>query len=359
MKKSVLILLSVLLLVGCGKAAPAPVSEAAPTAPPAAQSEAVPTAAPTAAPTPEPTPDAFSFLEAAKAALAQGEAEDSLAAALDAYLQALELDPASAEALLGAADVYIRQGDFDGALAFLKEQAGDAPDEAVQVKIAELEAGNAKDSEGKVRKVTGTAEDGPTYIHIYDYDDQGQLARVTWYDESGTEQDHVDILYDAQGRKLTGADHVTSSLLAGRLIHNEYVYDDQDRMISVKRILPGEWTEAIQYFFDDQGREVRWETYSNGRLSLIDTFEDFDDHNHAAKRSTYDAEGPALRLMYYQLFEYDYDTYTETERTYDASGALEDCTVITYASDWRTPLHWISYAPDGSVKREFHAEQGK
>lgn len=185
MKRIVILMLSLLLLAGCGKAAPA--QEAPATAAPAvseAKATVVPTSEPTQAPTAEPMPaptaeptsspaeEAAKLVGDAQALLEAGEAEENLAAALQLYLDVLALDITDADALLGAADVYILQGSFDDALAFLQERAGDAPAEAVAAKIAELEAGNVNDSQGKVRKLTGTAADGPSYIHLYDYDEQ-------------------------------------------------------------------------------------------------------------------------------------------------------------------------------------------
>ena len=364
MKKVLILLLSLLLLAGCGKTAP--VQEAPATAAPAVSETkateaptAEPTPAPTAEPTPSPAEEAAKLVGDAQALLEAGETEENLAAALQLYLDALALNGADTDAFLGAADVYIRQGRFDDALAFLQERAGDAPAEAVAAKIAELEAGNVNDSQGKVRKLTGTAADGPSYVHLYDYDEQGRLCRVTWLDGDGVERDHVDVTYDEQGKTLTRADHVTSSSLAGSLIHTTFTYDDQGREISARSILPGEWDEETRYFYDEQGHMVRWETYNNDELVLIDIFEDFDDHGKAQKRSTYVVSGNTERLQEYWLIEYDYETYTRKDSKYSPDGVLRGWSVWTFSSDWTTILDEVAYDADGNIKHESHAEKNE
>lgn len=274
----VALLMSLLLLIGCAKAASqtstSPEPEATERAEPATvqveTTEPAQDSSPEASANSE-TSAAGSLIAQAQAYLESGETEEKLNAALKAYQSALEIEENNHEAILGIADIYIRQGDFEGALAFLKEYTAEETDEAIQEKVAELETGNVNDLSGKIRKATGDGKNGNApYVHLYDYDGQGRLCRVTWYDGDGNERDHVDVTYDEQGKILTRADMVLSSSLAGSLIHSEFVYDDQGRNITVKRTLPGQWSEEIRYYYDEEGHITAWETYSNERLELTD-----------------------------------------------------------------------------------------
>ena len=360
----ILFLAAALLLTGCSETAPASKADpqpdpAAQTDTPATEAAATETPAPTETPvseTPVPTeaPSAQRFISEAEASLESGETAEALASALTSYLAALELEPSNTEALLGAADIHIRQGNFDGALAFLKEHAESGPEEDVLAKIAELEAGNINDSLGRIRKATGDGQNGNApYVHLYDYDDQGRLVRVTWYDGEGVERDHVDVTYDAEGKTLTRADKVLSGPFAGALIHTEFGYNEQGQFVFAKRVFPGEWEEETLYFYDDAGRGVRWETYSNGELATTDVFEDFDEHGNARKRSTYAGKDQLLEM---KLIEYDYEAFTRKSTEYDGSGNMRSWRVETFLPDWKTITDSVSYDADGSVRSEYHAE---
>ena len=61
-----------------------------------------------------------------------GETEENLAAALADYEKALELDETNAEAYLGLADVYIRQGDYEKAREILAKGVDKTGSEALQ-----------------------------------------------------------------------------------------------------------------------------------------------------------------------------------------------------------------------------------
>lgn len=360
----ILFLVAALLLTGCAETAsasvPGPAPEpAAQTDAPAAKAVASGTPAPTETPVPEtpaPTeaPSAKRYISEAEASLESGETEETFASALTSYLSALELEPSNVEALLGAADIFIRQGDFDGALTFLKEHSESGSDQAVLTKISELETGNISDSLGRIRKATGDGQNGNApYVHLYDYDDQGRLVRVTWYDGEGVERDHVDVTYDAEGKTLTRADMVLSGPLAGALIHTEIGYNEQGQFVLAKYTLPGEWEEETRYFYDDAGHGVRWETYSNGELATTDVFEDFDEHGNARKRSTYAGKDQLIEM---KLIEYDYEAFTRKSTEYDGSGVMRSWRVETFLPDWKTITDSVSYNTDGSVRSEYHAE---
>ncbi len=348
MDQLLLPLLSLLLLTVSPKVSAVPVWE------PAEPSVLVAESEPADTPEPVKLSTVEDYLSEAKARLESGETEENLSGALSAYETVLKLDNGNVEALLGIADIYIRRGDFDGALAFLKENTGSGTDQAIQSKIAELETGNVNDSAGKIRKVTGDGKGrNAPFVHLYDYDDQDRLIRVTWFDGNGAERDHVDVTYNEEGNPLTRADMVLDGPFAGALIHTEFGYNEQGQNISAKRVLPGEWEEETLVFFDEEGHEIRWETYSNSELVFIDVFEDFDEYGHALKRSMYSGSNELIRT---QLREYDYESYTLTVTDYDSDGTKQEWSVETYLPDWITVTDSVFYNADGSVRSEFHTE---
>lgn len=182
---------------------------------------------------------------------------------------------------------------------------------------------------------------------------------MTWLDGDGVERDHVDVTYNEQGKTLTRANHVLNGPLAGSLIHATSTYDDQGREISARSILPGQWDNETRYFYDEKGHEVRWETYDNDQLVLIDTFEDFDDHGNAQKRSTYVVSGNTQRLREYWLMENDYETNTRKYSKYSPDGVLCSWDVWTFSSDWTTILDEVAYDADGNIIYESHTEKSE
>ncbi len=310
--------------------------------------------APAETPAPSEMPSAEDYIAEAQLRLASGETDENLSSALAAYQSALELDGGNVIALLGITDIRIRLGDFDGALAFLKEHMGKETDQTIQAKIAELETGNVNDSAGRIRKATGDGQNGNAgYVHLYDYDDHGKLIRVTWFSRDGVEKDHVEITYNEDGNLLTNADMVLDGPFAGALIHTEFTYNEQGQNISAKRILPGQWEEKTLFFFDEEGHEIRWETYSGDELVFTDIFEDFDDYGHARKRSLYSGSNQLLEIF---LTEYDYESYTRTVTEYDSLGTKLGWSEETYLPDWLTITDSIFYNADGSIHSEHHSE---
>ena len=352
MKKVLILLLSLLLLAGCGKTGPAQeapataapaVSEAKATEAPAAE----PTPAPTAEPTSSPAEKAAKLVGDAQALLEAGETRDNLEEALFYFQIAVLMDTGSENALLGLADCYIRLGDPETALAALKEYGGADPSEAVAAKIAELEAGNVIDAKGRYHRRVGRDADGNiTFIHVYDYNDRGELSRITHQDPDGAERSHIDIVSDEQGREIVTYGY---SLSQGDLYRYEITYDQHGLISEQKGFLAESGKEFIRYVFtyDEMGREIRRDNYPHGQNVI-----------ESSQVNVYDEQGRKIRndylngsgaLDYSEVFSYNEADQICRIDYLNQDGKLTDYRIWTYGEDGRL-LSDIAYNPDGSVK---------
>ena len=141
---------------------------------------------------------AMAYVGRGNAYIGSGETAENLALALGDYQQALKLNGKNVDAYLGIADVYIRQGDFDTALAILNdglEKTGG--DELIADKISEIESGNILDSSGSTRRKSSYDNAGNLlWYHDFTYNPNGTTASVTSYDSSGNQTGHVDLVND-------------------------------------------------------------------------------------------------------------------------------------------------------------------
>lgn len=239
------------------------------------------------------------YVKRAEELILSGETKGNLSDALKDYEKALKLDERSAEAYLGAADVYIRRLDFEQALQILQtglDKTGGDPD--IAAKIKELESGNVKDSQGRLRRRS-----------IYDED--GQLLRyyALTYDESGIN------------------DSVTSFDASGAT--TSFVKLDPDR--SDGRVVIAVWDETYWDGFvpeiqelDAEGRVAkRTRYYADWAVNFSEIYT-YDQNGRVIREDVWNQDG---KLTSYQMYKYDGSGQMTEEWFYDADGTLWDTTV--------------------------------
>lgn len=160
-----------------------------------------------------------------RAYILSGETEEHLALAQTDYETVLGLDETYAEAYLGLADIWIRRGEYEEALKILKEGLEKTGgNEEIADKIAEIESGNITDSENRTRRMSGYDGAGALiWYHDYFYDADGRECRAVSYDASGVQTGTGDVLYDEKGHCIqTYIVGATTGEIYGKLIY-EYL----------------------------------------------------------------------------------------------------------------------------------------
>lgn len=292
------------------------------------------------------------YIGRARAYIASGETEENLAAALADYEKAKELGYTDADLWLGMADIYIRQGDYDKALEILKEGLeATGGDETIQAKIDELESGTVTDMDGRTRRISGyDADNVLTWYITYQYDAKGRMASAISYDSSGTQREQLDVVYDENGRCIQEIEYNSQD---GRLIRTEIFYDSNGSSYRYRSVgVDGMFYSDLENYTDEDGNSIAKHYDENGNLQSISTWEydpatgkgirvvdqnaqgeivkiQENSYNEAGlleKISILDKDG---NVFLYTIFEYDENGQLIHETDYDATGAVKYSVDVT------------------------------
>lgn len=268
------------------------------------------------------------YVARGRAYVLKGETEENLSLAQADYEMAINLDETFAEAYLGLADIYIRRGEYERALEILQEGLEKTGgDENIKNKIAEIESGNITDSENKIRKVSGYDETGNLlYYYVYSYNETGQINRKIAYDKNDVQTGDVNVLYDENGNciqdwiEMFGTGEIT-----GR---NIYEYDLKGNVIKVTYYdLYEDTIMGYQtYEYDDAGNLMQCNEYDKrGSMYLYSISETDSDGNEIDY--VYTPEGI---LEWYSIDEYDENKNLIKSSTYNSEGILLDYSIYEY-----------------------------
>ena len=290
------------------------------------------------------------YVKRAEELILSGETKGNLSDALKDYEKALKLDERSAEAYLGAADVYIRRLDFEQALQILQtglDKTGGDPD--IAAKIKELESGNVKDSQGRLRRRSIYSEDGQLLrYYALTYDESGINDSITSFDASGAMTGFVKLDPDRSDGRVTNA---VFGERRGNVVPEIQELDAEGRVVKRTRYY-ADWAVNFSeiYTYDQNGRVIREDVWNqDGKLTSYqmykydgsgqmteEWFYDADGSLHGHKAFTYDANGNRIRtdqydrtgqLLRYATFEYDSRNYLIKETRFSVDGTLWDTTV--------------------------------
>ncbi len=291
------------------------------------------------------------YVKRAEELILSGETKGNLSDALKDYEKALKLDERSAEAYLGAADVYIRRLDFEQALQILQtglDKTGGDPD--IAAKIKELESGNVKDSQGRLRRRSIYDEDGQLLrYYALTYDENGINDSITSFDASGATTSFVKLDPDRSDGRVVIA--VWDETYWDGFVPEIQELDAEGRVAKRTRYY-ADWAVNFSeiYTYDQNGRVIREDVWNqDGKLTSYqmykydgsgqmteEWFYDADGSLHGHKAFTYDANGNRIRtdqydrtgqLLRYATFEYDSRNYLIKETRFSVDGTLWDTTV--------------------------------
>ena len=291
------------------------------------------------------------YVKRAEELILSGETKGNLSDALKDYEKVLKLDERSAEAYLGAADVYIRRLDFEQALQILQtglDKTGGDPD--IAAKIKELESGNVKDSQGRLRRRSIYDEDGQLLrYYALTYDENGINDSITSFDASGATTSFVKLDPDRSDGRVVIA--VWDETYWDGFVPEIQELDAEGRVAKRTRYY-ADWAVNFSeiYTYDQNGRVIREDVWNqDGKLTSYqmykydgsgqmteEWFYDADGSLHGHKAFTYDANGNRIRtdqydrtgqLLRYATFEYDSRNYLIKETRFSVDGTLWDTTV--------------------------------
>ncbi|MCI9169341.1 MAG: tetratricopeptide repeat protein [Lawsonibacter sp.] len=239
-----------------------------------------------------------------------GETEDNLTAAQADYEKAIDLDEANVEAYLGLADVYIRRGEYDKAINVLRNALEKTEnDQAIAEKIAEMEGGVFEDSSGKARRSNHYENNELVEYWLYEYDQMGNNIRTTCYDASNVMKNVKESEFDENGNEIRRVTTYTDSKL--RTVES-FAYDTAGRRVRIdsKDLFDGS-EQNVSYTlitYDDVARtETRTDYQSDGTVQGKFVIEyDADGVRHRADHYETDDSGE-LYLDYYVEYIWNED----------------------------------------------------
>ncbi len=274
-----------------------------------------------------------------------GETEENLSQALADYETVLSLVEETlstqgelteenrdtlAQAYLGIADVYIRQGDYDYALEILEEGLEKTDgNEEIAAKIEEIKAGTITDSAGNVRRQVAYDGDGvQQWYHEFTYNADGTQASVTSYDSAGGQTGYVEFAYDEDGNIIVSYNYVANS---GIVCRTEYEYDESGYCtLMISYAEDGSLLASHYYQRDSQGNIITDEQYDSGGKLGFTYYYDYDDEGNKIKRTIIRANGD---LFSYETYEYDSEGHQIRTNRYDSDGELTEVRVNVYDDD--------------------------
>lgn len=261
------------------------------------------------------------------ARISDGETEENMEQARADYEKALELDAANAGGYLGLADLEIRQGEYDAAMETLEnalEETGDSTE--IKEKIAEMESGEIKDSQQRMRRYSLYRDGELAWYHDYFYDEQGRRIKITAYDASEKQLGTGEEKYDEEGRKIQAYGWETQT---GKLMKETYEFDENGNRVRKKVYdTEGMFIYYCENEYDEKGLLVKSSQYEvGGYLDVYYTYE-YDKNGNQIRKNHYSEDGT---LISYHLYEYDEKGYCVRDRSYRGTGELR--WDITYEYD--------------------------
>lgn len=187
-----------------------------------------------------------------------------------------------------------------------------------------------------------THEDGQLVMEEYlDYNAFGQITfcRKVWYDGGKVEREqNIRYFYDHKDRLIRVEDEHSDF---GHVFVDEYVYDNQDRLITSSTEEEGGWMK-MEYEYDSSGRLIRTVEYTDPYTLVTDYVYDAEDRLIGAtlnydswgdiwtedRTYTYDSQGRLVRMETTGSDGTNVETYE-----YDARGRKKK---ITYQDPWDT-----------------------
>ncbi len=224
-----------------------------------------------------------------------------------------------AQAYLGIADVYIRRGDYDGALEILQEGLEKTDgNEEIAAKIEEIESGTITDSSGNIRKrIAYDGNGSQQWYHEFTYNADGTQASITSYDSSGSQTGHVDFAYDENGYQVVSYYYDNET---GEVCKIEYEYDDSGNCErAVWYEADGSLSMSLYYYYDSDGNIATIEYYGSDGESHDTEYYEYDDQGNATKMTHINYQG---NLSYYQTYEYNSVGNRVRTSHYDSDGEL-------------------------------------
>ena len=269
--------------------------------------------------------------------IGSGETEETLAAAQADYEKAIELDDTDMAAYLGLADVYVRLGEYDKAIELLREALEKANGSTeLADKLAELEAGEAIDSSGNVRRRSHYNGSGALIGYFtYTYDAEGWQKTVTAYDASGNQVDYGENTWEQIGsviRETYYGEYIGEDTVWLQRIDSEYT-DNEDGSSVEEQVYydkDGSVLEHGRNYYDSEHRCIRTETYDlDGSLLSYNTLE-YNESGREARHNQYMADGT---LVGYTTIEYGENGRETRVNSYDENGQLHWYTLKSYDAD--------------------------
>ena len=288
------------------------------------------------------------YLERGNAYIRDGETEDNLAMALADYQQAVDLASAMAEAYLGIADVYVRQGDYDAALDILNKGLSETDsNDMIAAKIEEMESGNITDSYGNIRRRSSYDSSGNlVWYHELTYDEYGRETSVTSYDEAGTQTAHLDITYQ-DGLPSASYTYDTDGILDKTI----RTYDNDGNVIRYE-YYNGDvfWGYSIPQY-DSNGYCTQSERYNaDGQLMSVSRDEIDNQGNILKHESYYVNPDQSLELSEYEQYEYDSNGNVIRSSLYYGDGQLYGDVTYEYDANGNL-IQFNECDPEGQLLR--------
>ena len=259
----------------------------------------------------------FSFTSCTKAEAAWQEQYDlglrylselEYESAIQAFNEAIKIDPKQVPAYIGLAQIYSATGDKDKAREVVEDAKENVDETEELIKIA-YEIGiilpNPYIEYRQIEETVNRTEvDGTS--HTYNYDENGHIIDYTWFDENGNEKYHIE--FDDQGNKVkeSKSDNVTT-----------YEYDENNNLIREFRYYSGRLSGYTIYEYDNNNNLISEASYdakgNKGRSSLYE----YDENGNKVKDTMYKSDGT---VDGYWIYEYDRNSncirHTEEDGTY-------------------------------------------
>lgn len=267
--------------------------------------------------------------------------------ALAVYNQILQVAGEDADAYLGIAEVYIRQGKYDTALEYAQKGYERTKDNRLLMMTEMIESGNIVDSKNRILRKTAYDENGKVqWWHQYTYDKKGREDVVSHYDADGTLLGEVKCQYDDEGNPIVSF----SFFETGELIRDVYEYENNLCVKEESYNLSGEhigsfgyeynferlctrmniysWSGEIEqyydYIYDKKDRKIRENRYeksygTNKYLLFEYILDEYNQMGNCVKESCYDANN---HLQEYRINKYDTEGKRISESVYDGEGQL-------------------------------------
>ena len=249
------------------------------------------------------------FIGRGNAYIGSGETEENLAAALGDYEAAIALDETMPEAWLGLADVYIRQGEYEKAYEILKEgQEKCGERQEIANKIMEIESGVYTDSANNIRRSNSYDMNGALVSYtVYSYDFLGR--QFYWenygyqHSEEGepigeiTLENYCEVDFDPQNRPERYRFYNPDGML---IFYDTFLYNDAGLKSEQHRYNQSdEETSYFLFYYDNQGRETKYESYNEyGMYSYW--ISEYDDWGNLVRETQYNPDGTPVN---YSTFE--------------------------------------------------------